>query len=215
MALAPSAFAMKHCALLCLVFLGLLLPNVGRSQAQWVGSEKPIAPGVFLFRTTWEEDQMPNSLPVRVAADNRYRLFLNRAAAEAGLGNQYLSLLAPWRRQMGRGLTTWAEEPPPSRSDCHAWGSSPNIEAYRTLLGVSSAAPGFQQVRIRPHLNGQKQLSGEIPHPQGLLKVRYEQESPQGLKAEIFFPGQVRGLFYYQGAQKALKPGWNRFKLGK
>ncbi|MBN2318343.1 MAG: hypothetical protein JXR49_04665 [Acidobacteria bacterium] len=43
-----------------------------------------------------------------------------------------------------------------ARSDCHAWGSSPNIELYRTVLGIDSGAPGFAEVRMEPHLGALK-----------------------------------------------------------
>ena len=53
---------------------------------------------------------------------------------------------------MALGLTTWAEMPEPTRSDCHAWGASPNIEFFRILLGIDSNAPGFKSIRIAPSL---------------------------------------------------------------
>jgi len=71
---------------------------------------------------------------------------------KAGEGDRYLGLLDPWRRMLARGLTTWAERDEPSRSDCHAWGSSPNFELFHTVLGIDSAAPGFRRVSVRPFL---------------------------------------------------------------
>jgi hypothetical protein len=52
-------------------------------------------------------------------------------------------MLDEWRSQMSRGLTTWAEKQEPTRSDCHAWGASPNIEVYRIVLGIDTDAPGL------------------------------------------------------------------------
>jgi hypothetical protein len=73
-------------------------------------------------------------------------------------------------------LTTWAEEPDPqiSRSDCHAWGSSPNIEVYRTIPGIESDAPGFQKIKITPHLGSITQIGGSMPHPNGKVEVSYQ-----------------------------------------
>jgi hypothetical protein len=51
----------------------------------------------------------------------------------------------------------------PSRSDCHAWSASPNIEIFRTVLGVDSAAPGFRRVSVRPHLGKLKSAAGAVP----------------------------------------------------
>ncbi|MEP6952342.1 MAG: hypothetical protein ABI863_23825 [Ginsengibacter sp.] len=47
-----------------------------------------------------------------------------------------------WKDNLANGLTTWAEGGiNGSRSDCHAWGASPNIEFFRTVLGIDTDAP--------------------------------------------------------------------------
>lgn len=50
--------------------------------------------------------------------------------------SKYLSSLKTWHDQLALNLTTWAETPEPSRSDCHAWGSSPNYHFYTVILGL-------------------------------------------------------------------------------
>ena len=70
-----------------------------------------------------------------------------------------------WKDQMALGLTTWAEQPEPSRSDCHAWGASPNIEFFRTILGINSDGPGFSRILIEP--SGVGKLSDVIRAVQG------------------------------------------------
>ena len=78
---------------------------------------------------------------------------------------RYLDRLGDWRDMLARGLTTFAEtvDRPgaASRSDCHAWSASPNIEIFRTVLGVDSAAPGFRRVSVRPHL-GKLRRAGRV-----------------------------------------------------
>ena len=76
-----------------------------------------------------------------------FKFYLHQALTKAGLGNDYMSWLGKWRENMDLGLTTWAEtsDVNTSRSDCHAWGLSPNIEFFRTILGIDSDAPGFQK----------------------------------------------------------------------
>ncbi len=63
------------------------------------------------------------------------------------------------------GLTTWAEidDLNRARSDCHAWGSSPNIELYRIVLGIDSDAPGFSKVKIEPHLGARHKRNRNNP----------------------------------------------------
>lgn len=102
-----------------------------------------------------------------------YKHYLRRTVAKAGLRDRYIDLLDEWRSQMTRGLSTWAETHEPSRSDRHAWGSTPNIEFFRIVLGIDSDAPGFSKVVITPHLGTIKKVSGSTPHPKGENTVEY------------------------------------------
>lgn len=121
-----------------------------------------------------------------------FRYYLDRAMVKAGLGERYLSRLGTWEFMLKEGLTTWAEiDSPYTRSDCHAWGASPNIEFFRTVLGVDSAGPGWSRVIVRPHLGPLQKLSGAVPHPKGMVEVRVERDgekyqidvhAPQGVE---------------------------------
>lgn len=136
-----------------------------------------------------------------------FKYYLHQAVAKAGLGDRYVDLLDEWRNQLSRGLTTWAEQPEPTRSDCHAWGSSPNIELYRILLGIDSDAPAFSKVLIAPHLGNLKQASGSIPHPNGEIAVNYKVDKKGKLTAEISLPEGVTGTFAWKGEKTDLKSG--------
>ena len=127
----------------------------------------------------------------------------------AGRGDALQDELQPWRDQLALGLTTWAEKPEPSRSDCHAWSSSLNVEFFRTLLGIESAAPGFSEVRIAPALGSLKEASGEIPHPDGKVSVSYSVSDDGRLTAEISIPEAVAGTFVWKGRTYRLKGGTN------
>lgn len=143
-----------------------------------------------------------------------YKFYLHMALIQAGLGDDFLSWLGIWMENIENGLTTWAETSDLSgtRSDCHAWGSSPNIEFFRTLLGIDSAAPGFDKVRIEPHLGELEKIGGTMPHPHGAITVAYEKTS-KGLKATITLPENVDGEFIYQGKSLHLKGGKNELTL--
>lgn len=54
-----------------------------------------------------------------------FKFYLFRAMVKTGMADQYLPQLAPWRNMLDLGLTTFAEKPDPTRSDCHAWSASP------------------------------------------------------------------------------------------
>jgi alpha-L-rhamnosidase len=143
-----------------------------------------------------------------------FKYYLHWALVKAGRGEEYLSFLDDWRENLRLGLTTWAEmsDVSGSRSDCHAWGSSPNIEFYRILLGIDSDSPGFAKVKIQPHLGDLKQLSGEIPHPNGKISASYTLVDSQW-KVQIALPNGVDGTFEWKGQKKALKPGLNDFMI--
>ena len=136
-----------------------------------------------------------------------YRYYLHRAVAQAGLGDRYVDLLGLWREQMKLGLTTWAESHEPSRSDCHAWGSSPNIEFYRIVLGIDSDAPGFGKVLIAPHLGALRRVSGSMPHPNGTIGASYALDESGRLLAQISLPDGVTGTFRWKGQTRPLTSG--------
>jgi len=154
----------------------------------------------LMARILQEKDLTPASI--------YFSYYLNRALDKAGMGNDYLNRLDVWRNQLANGLTTWAETSDPyPRSDCHAWGASPNIELYRIVLGIHSAAAGFRKVLITPNLGNLHKASGCIPHPQGDICVNYQVDAKGNLKAEITLPKGVDGKFVWNGKETELHGG--------
>ncbi len=139
-----------------------------------------------------------------------FRYYLNAALRAAGLGDRYLEMLAPWRKMLALGLTTWPETAEDPRSDCHAWSASPNIELFRTVLGIDSAAPGFARVRIEPHPGALGEASGAMPHPAGLVRVHWRLAANGGLTADVSLPPGVTGEFLWHGARRELSSGDSR-----
>jgi alpha-L-rhamnosidase len=143
-----------------------------------------------------------------------FKYYLHLSLVKAGMGNDYLKWLDKWYENMAMGMTTWAEDSDinTARSDCHAWGASPNIEFYRIVLGIDSDAPGFSKVRITPRLGELKKVSGSIPHPMGKLSVNYHQDKGK-LYADIILPAGLTGTFVWKGKEFALKEGENKLEL--
>jgi alpha-L-rhamnosidase len=143
-----------------------------------------------------------------------FKFYLHSALIKAGFGNDYLNWLGQWRQNFKMGMTTWAEmsDINKSRSDCHAWGASPNIEFFRTLLGIDSDAPGFTKVKIEPHLGSLKNIQGEIPHPQGFIETRYLFEKGKW-KIDIILPEKTTGSFIWKNKSYSLKEGENDFNF--
>ncbi|QIP17330.1 alpha-rhamnosidase [Spirosoma aureum] len=143
-----------------------------------------------------------------------YKFYLHQALTKAGMGNDYLTWLGKWRENLAMGLSTWAEtsDVNTSRSDCHAWGSSPNIEFFRIILGIDSDAPGFAKVKITPHLGAIETIRGEIPHPNGTLSVNYIVAKGK-LQAEVTLPQKTTGSFVWKAKSYPLKAGKNTLTL--
>ena len=144
-----------------------------------------------------------------VQATIYFKYYVHQAVAKAGFGDRYLDLLADWRSQLANGLTTWAEisDFNRSRSDCHAWGSSPNIEFFRIVLGIDSESPGFKKIRIAPHLGKLKNVSGTMPHPKGEISVSIQTDRKGRQTAEILIPKGTSGHFNWKGKDFELKGG--------
>jgi len=143
-----------------------------------------------------------------------FRFYVHQALAKVGEGDGYLDRLGDWRGMLARGLTTFAEvgDRPgnSSRSDCHAWSASPNVEILRTVLGVDSAAPGFRRVTVKPHPGKLSKVTGSVPHPRGDVVVKLER-SGAGWEISVDLPATVTGEFLWKGTRRELSPGPNRF----
>lgn len=140
-----------------------------------------------------------------------YRFYLFCALKKTGMAEQYTSMLKPWYDMLDIGLTTFAEEPEPSRSDCHAWSACPLYDFLSTVCGVGPAEPGFRSVRIEPNLGELKNISGKIPHPKGMIQVDF-QKGKKGLTGVINLPAGLSGTYIHNGVEKQLYSGENKIK---
>ncbi|RZK84550.1 MAG: alpha-rhamnosidase, partial [Pedobacter sp.] len=138
----------------------------------------------------------------------------NQALVKAGLGYDYMKWLDIYRENMAMGLTTWAEysDVNTSRSDCHAWGASPNIEFYRVVLGIDTDAPGFSKVKIEPRLGTMTKVGGEMPHPKGKIAVNYQLKKDKW-QISVNLPQATTGKLVWKGKTYQLKEGINDFAI--
>ena len=126
-----------------------------------------------------------------------YKFYLFEAMKKTGQEASYLDLLEPWRQMIDLGLTTFAERPDPTRSDCHAWSASPNYHLLSILAGINPAEPGFKSVRIKPVLDEITQLQAQMPHPLGEIRVRFEKKEKGGSSATINLPAGLTGTLIW------------------
>ncbi len=127
-----------------------------------------------------------------------FRFYLTQALKETGLADEYLETLSLWHTMLDLGLTTFAEKPDPTRSDCHAWSASPNYDFLATVAGIEPASPGFKTVKIEPHLGKLIEIKGEMPHPTGTIYFNLKRNGENGIQGEITLPEGLSGNFYWE-----------------
>jgi alpha-L-rhamnosidase len=141
-----------------------------------------------------------------------YRFYLTRAMKEVGLADRYYSQLDPWWTMLDLGLTTFAEKPEPTRTDSHAWSSSPNYDFLATICGITPMSPGFKTILVQPALGELKQVKGSMPHPNGTINVTLRRKANQ-LIGEVEIPKETSGLFKFNGKSIPLQAGVNNILL--
>lgn len=156
-----------------------------------------------------EPGTTPNGV---LSASYYFRYYLARALEHAGMADDYLKSLDPWRKLLPLHFSTWPEIPGDTRSDSHAWSAHPLYDLLTLVAGIEPASPAFATVRIAPHLGSLSSLTATFPHPQGEIKVEYHRNG-KGLNGTVSLPGKLSGVFVFHGESRALKPGVNTLSI--
>ena len=159
-----------------------------------------------ILSTTDAGFQANTAVPAMTAATYYFRFYLARALEHAGMGEQYLQLLGPWRDMVKLGLTTWAESPEPTRSDSHAWSAHPNFDLLTIVAGIRPRTAGFESVEIEPHLGALKHVEAALPTPKGTVEVKYRRAS-NGIESQISLPAGMSGGLIWHGRETRLREG--------
>ncbi|HEY4784921.1 MAG TPA: alpha-L-rhamnosidase C-terminal domain-containing protein, partial [Bacteroidales bacterium] len=141
-----------------------------------------------------------------------FSFYLTEAIEKAGLADKYPDMLGPWIKMLGDGLTTFAEVPEHTRSDCHAWSASPVYYFLSLICGIKPNEPGFKTVKIEPHLGRLSWIEGSMPHPLGTIKVSLKKDKQNHITGEVTLPGNLTGIFVLNGETRLLKGGVNQIK---
>ena len=149
----------------------------------------------------------PGTTPTGILSASYYfRFYLARALEHAGMADEYLRSIDPWRKMLALHFSTWPEVPGETRSDSHAWTAHPIYDLLTLVAGIEPASPGFETVRIAPHMGELPGLTATFPHPQGEIRVEYRRDGG-GLNAKITLPGQPEGDFCLQRKVVAAEAG--------
>ncbi|MBC7903479.1 MAG: hypothetical protein H7Y27_08650 [Gemmatimonadaceae bacterium] len=136
-----------------------------------------------------------------------FKFYFTEALRYAGLADQFTATLGPWNDMLARGLTTFAEEADPVRSDCHAWSASPVYYFLSLICGITPQSPGFETVRIEPHPGELKWIKGSFPHRAGNIEFSYSRDTKGKFSAKIVMPEKLTGVFVWNGTEYNLVPG--------
>ncbi|MEO6874765.1 MAG: alpha-L-rhamnosidase C-terminal domain-containing protein, partial [Opitutaceae bacterium] len=133
--------------------------------------------------------------------------YLLQAWLDAGLVREALDEMRSYYGQMLRSgaTTTWEivdrREPgidhivAAGRSHCHGWSAGPACLLPAKILGVTPTAPGYREVAIRPQLGDLDWAKGEIPTPQGLIRISLTSSTA----GEVTLPAGTTGLWDLPG----------------
>jgi hypothetical protein len=141
-----------------------------------------------------------------------FKFYLFEALQKAGQADQFIASLTPWNEMIANGLSTFAETPDPTRSDCHAWSASPVYYFLSLVSGIQPASPGFKSVRIEPNFGNLKNIDATMPHKLGTIRVKLQKDK-NSLWGEVTLPTHLDGVFSWNGVQRQLKEGVNRIDI--
>ncbi len=144
-----------------------------------------------------------------------YRFYLHEAMREANLGDILLDGMDEWRQFIELGFTTFPEHPHiNTRSDCHAWSSSP-LYAFQTIIaGMRPDSPGFNSLVVEPNVGALSRLSTRMPTPHGVIDFEYQMTGDGRKVFEISLPENLEGSFGGTGDKIQLEPGLNKIFVG-
>nr|WP_232541098.1 family 78 glycoside hydrolase catalytic domain [Spirosoma endbachense] len=165
----------------------------------------PVAQQAALLQKVMTEKSIGSDTLTQATFYFKYYLF--EAMKKTGLGDQFVAQLKPWRDMLAMGLTTFAENPEPTRSDCHAWSASPLYEFLSITCGIRPAEPGFKSVRIEPYLGDLTTVEGQMPHPLGDIAVQFQKTPTGSLTGTITLPANLTGTLRWKGKTLPLKAG--------
>lgn len=149
-------------------------------------------------------NSMDGSSVIPCSFSTAYEYF--RAMEKAGLYKETEANIMRWALLPEQGCTTCPEEPENARSDCHAWSALPIYEMIRCMAGICPGQPGWEQVRICPHMEYLPDLEGEAATPKGTVGFRYRYISGKW-EYRVILPEGLSGTFVYPDGREAVLAG--------
>lgn len=137
-----------------------------------------------------------------------FRFYLFEALKKLDMDDEIPQFFDFWEDALEMGMTTFPEKEGNTRSDCHAWNSSPLYIFLSGFAGVEPSRPGFKSVRISPRLINMDYIDAKIPHPDGKITIDLE-KAGDSITGRVVLPDGVDGIFEYKEMKMDLKGGVN------
>lgn len=159
------------------------------------------------------EDKRAKEIMVRLIYDKSieqatffYRFHLTQALKKVGFPDQYYGLVKPskWESPSSSAVTKEIQFAYPKY---YNWSDSPNYDFLATICGIMSSESGFRKVLIQPSLGNLVYVEATMPHPEGVISVKYQKTGKSGLVAEIDLPETVSGKFIWKDRSIAITGG--------
>ncbi|NDP19989.1 MAG: hypothetical protein GZ091_02745 [Paludibacter sp.] len=138
-----------------------------------------------------------------------WKFYLNEALVKASMGNYYLKSLDTWKKLLLVNVTTWTETGDRGRSECHAWGSSPNYHFFKIIAGIDSDAPGFKKIKIEPNFNETDTIKAKVPYRTGEIKVFLYKNTNATVSGVVEIPDSTKAYIMLHGKKISLHAGNN------
>jgi hypothetical protein len=142
-----------------------------------------------------------------------FKFYEFEAMKKVGLGELYIESLKPWHEMLELGLTTFAETPEPTRSDCHAWSASPGYHFLSLVCGIEPLSNGFNKIKFAPNFGKLKIIECVMPHKFGAIKMSLTKTNNDNIEGNIFLPVGLSGKFHWKDKVIDLTEGDNTFKI--
>ncbi len=147
-----------------------------------------------------------------IVATLYWQFYVFEALEKSGLGDEYLNELDAWKEVMKLNVSTWPESGAKSRSECHAWGSSPNYHFLKIVAGISPLKSKFREIKIEPNFGDKTSISASFPHYMGIVDIEIIKNGNL-VSGKIILPKSLKGIFKWEGKMIKLVEGENLIKL--
>ena len=77
---------------------------------------------------------------------------------------------------------------------CHGWASGPCPWLTENILGVHILEPGMKKLLIKPYLGDMTFVSGSVPSPFGIIKIKHKKDTSNKITTEIDAPKEIEIL---------------------